>query len=297
MKIRVLAVAGVCLVWLAGCAKAPAPSAQRATVTLRDGRTIPGLVQSSSASQIRILGDDGVTQTIPMDQVRNIDYGAAAPAAGGAPADGQAAGATGGPGSAPGGDPDADHDHHYHADQAQVTTKTFVVPAGTQVTVRTEETIDSARAVEGQTYAAEVAKDVRDAAGDCVVPRGANAQLMIRSVSKGGHFRGASDLVMDLASVSVGGQSYRVQTTDVAEKGHAGIGANKRTAEFAGGGGAFGAIVGAIAGGGKGAAIGAGAGAGGGALAEILTKGRIKVPAESVLTFRLEAPLGVVAAQ
>ena len=130
-----------------------------------------------------------------------------------------------------------------------------------------------------------------------MIPRGANAQLVILSASKGGHIRGAADLVIDLASVSVGGQSYRVRTSDVVEKGHQGIGANKRTGEFTGGGGAFGAIVGAIAGGGKGAAIGAGAGAGAGALTEILTKGSIKIPVETVLMFRLEALVTIVAAQ
>jgi hypothetical protein len=76
------------------------------------------------------------------------------------------------------------------------------------------------------------------------------------------------------------------------------MGANKRTAEYTGGGTAVGAIIGAIAGGGRGAAIGAGSGAGAGALTQILTKGgSIKVPAESVLTFKLDRPLRVVAAR
>ena len=178
-----------------------------------------------------------------------------------------------------------------------MTTRTYTVPAGAEISVRNEETIDSSRAAEGQIYAAEVTKDVRDSAGDVVVPRGANAAIVIKSASRGGHFRGASDLVMDLASVSVDGQQYQLTTSDVAERGHNGVGKNKRTAEFAGGGAAVGAIIGAIAGGGKGAAIGGGAGAGAGALTEILTKGTIKVPVESVLTFRLEAPLRVVAAR
>ena len=56
----------------------------------------------------------------------------------------------------------------------------------------------------------------------------------------------------------------------------------------------MGAIIGAIAGGGKGAAIGAGSGAGAGALTQILTKGgSIKVPAETILTFKLERALKV----
>jgi hypothetical protein len=66
------------------------------------------------------------------------------------------------------------------------------------------------------------------------------------------------------------------------EKGAQGVGANQRTAEFAGGGAALGAIIGAIAGGGEGTAIGAGAG--GGAVTQIVTKGgSIKAPAGSVL--------------
>jgi len=56
--------------------------------------------------------------------------------------------------------------------------------------VRTDETIDSKKAVPGQTFAAEVAKDVVDSAGDVVIPRGSNAQIVIRSSSKGGRITG-----------------------------------------------------------------------------------------------------------
>jgi hypothetical protein len=82
------------------------------------------------------------------------------------------------------------------------------------------------------------------------------------------------------------------------QSGKQGFGANKRTAEYTGGGATIGAIIGAIAGGGKGAAIGAGAGAGGGALTQVLTKGgAIKVPAETVLTFELDKPVKIVEAK
>lgn len=51
-------------------------------------------------------------------------------------------------------------------------------------------------------------------------------------------------------------------------------------------------MIGAIAGGGKGAAIGAGSGAGLGTLGQVLTSGeRVKVPAETRLSFRLREPL------
>ena len=147
-------------------------------------------------------------------------------------------------------------------------------------------------------FAAEVTKEVRDSDGDVVIPRGSNAQIVIKSAAKGGRFRGASDLVLDLNSVSIDGRLYQLDTTSVSERGRNGVGANKRTAEFAGGGAAVGAIIGAIAGHGKGAAIGAGSGAGAGVLGEILTKGpSVRVPVESVMTFRLERPVRVVAAQ
>jgi hypothetical protein len=158
--------------------------------------------------------------------------------------------------------------------------------------------IDSAGAVEGPTFAAEITDDVADANGDVVVPRGANAQIVIRSASKGGRFKGTSDLVLDLQSISVGGKEYLVSTTDLQQKGKQGFGVNKRTGEFTGGGAALGAIIGAIAGGGKGAAIGAGAGAGAGAVTQIATKGgAIKVPAETVLTFQLDKAVQVVEAK
>ena len=169
-----------------------------------------------------------------------------------------------------------------------------MLPAGTSLPVRNEETIDSGKAVEGQVYAAEIASDVRDADGAVLIPRGANAHLVIKSATKGGRFRGTSDLVLDLVAVSIDGQQYGLDASDISQKGHSGIGANKRTGEFAGGGAAVGAIIGAIAGGGKGALIGAGSGAGAGALTQILTKGSIKVPAETVLTFKLDSPLRVV---
>jgi len=168
---------------------------------------------------------------------------------------------------------------------------------GAAISVRNEETIDSAKAVRGQTFAAEVTRDVRDRDGDVVIPRGSNAQIIIRSASRSGNFRGASDLVLDLNSVSIGGRRYMLDTKDLVKRGRDGVGANKRTAEFSGGGAAVGAIIGAIAGGGKGAAIGAGSGAGAGAVTQILTKGpSVRIPVESVLTFKLERSVRVVAA-
>src|SRR4029077_11564777 len=156
------------------------------------------------------------------------------------------------------------HEHHYHPTRAEIHTKTYELPIGTELSVRNEETIDSGTAAEGQTYAAEIADDVLDGAGDVVIPHGSNAQIVIRSASKGGRFRGTSDLVLDLQSASVEGQKYLISTSDLRQSGKQGIGANQRTAEYTGGGAALGAIIGAIAGGGGGGAGGGGGGGGGG---------------------------------
>jgi hypothetical protein len=170
------------------------------------------------------------------------------------------------------------------------------LPPGSEISVRMNETIDSGTAPEGRTFDAQVTRNARDANGDLVIPRGSGARVVIKSASRGGRFRGASDLVLDLQSVVINGRPYAVGTVDIGRKGKSGVGANKRTAEYTGGGAALGAIIGAIAGGGKGAAIGAGAGAGAGVLTQVITKGgAIKVPAESVLTFRLDRPLRVIA--
>jgi len=54
----------------------------------------------------------------------------------------------------------------------------------------------------------------------------------------------------------------------------------------------IGTIIGAIAGGGKGAAIGAATGAGAGAVGQTVTRGgNVRVPAETLLRFRLDRPM------
>jgi DnaJ-like protein len=188
----------------------------------------------------------------------------------------------------PGGEAQADRrddggDHDY--DQARV--ERVVLHPGTELALRTDERIDSHEVVEGQTFRAEVAEDVRDDDGQIAIPRGSDARLVTRRLE------GNGDITLDIQSIWVGGKRYRVSTEGTELENHRdGIGANQRTGEFVGGGAAIGAIIGAIAGGGRGAAIGAVAGAGAGAGTEIITQGReVHVPAESVLRFRLDHSL------
>ncbi len=61
--------------------------------------------------------------------------------------------------------------------------------------------------------------------------------------------------------IDVHGEQYRVDSSAVTESNRSGLGANRRTAEYTGGGAGIGALMGAVFGGGKGAGIGALAGA------------------------------------
>jgi hypothetical protein len=90
----------------------------------------------------------------------------------------------------------------------------------------------------------------------------------------------------------VNGKKRELVTNTSEQRGKEGIGANRRTAEHVGAGAVLGTVIGAIAGGGQGAAIGAAVGAAGGATAQVLTRGKeVRVPAETILSFRLDQPL------
>jgi hypothetical protein len=168
--------------------------------------------------------------------------------------------------------------------------KAKVIASGTEIQIRTNETIDSDNASPGQLFSAEVTEAVNDVSNGVGIPAHSPAKLLILSKSDGRI--SSPDLVLDLDSVTINGRVHRVYTAELKESNAKGLGKNKRTAEMLGGGAALGSLVGAIFGGGRGAAIGAGSGAGGGFLTELLTRGKqVKVPAETILHFRLERPL------
>ena len=91
------------------------------------------------------------------------------------------------------------------------------------------------------------------------------ALLVVRKIAAGPGVR-SPELVLDLYSVTCDGKTFNVFSSDVDESNGKGVGKNRRTAEFLGGGAALGALVGGIFGGGRGAGIGAASGAGGGFL-------------------------------
>ena len=298
MRFFVLSAIFTAAVVLAGCSKSPSTTANRqATVTLTDGSTFSGAVTKSSAGEITLQSPTGESRTYPMSQVSAVQYAAAPvnpsgnPASIPAPQAPQASNAL--PPPPPSSNPAPEPLPPPGAAPPPVA-EFRTIPAGTTLTVRNNEPIDAQTATVGQTFSAIVARDVRDGHGTVVIPRGSSATLVMRADRRQGTLQGRSELMVDVGSVAVAGHRYRLETSDFVAQGRQGVGKNKRTGEFIGGGTALGTILGAVAGGGKGAAIGALSGAAAGTVAQGATRGKpARIPSESLLNFRLEAPVRI----
>lgn len=176
------------------------------------------------------------------------------------------------------------------AAQGTGTLPTVTLPAGTPITIRMAEDVDTERNQAGDVFNATLAEPLT--LGDQVIaPAGSEIKGDVAYARDSGTFTGQSELILELNELRVGNRTYQLRTSDYSE---AGPSRGKRTAATVGGAAAVGAVIGGIIGGGKGAAIGAGTGAGVGAGVQVLTRGqRIKVPAETMLTFKLQSPLTI----
>ncbi|HSE48510.1 MAG TPA: BON domain-containing protein [Terriglobales bacterium] len=166
------------------------------------------------------------------------------------------------------------------------------IPAGTTLSVRMLDPVDSDKNQVGDRFRATLDSPI--VVDDRVaIPANADIEGRVVDLASAGHFKGKSQLALELTRVSYSGHTYSIATSQWTKEGGS---RGKRTAATIGGGAALGAIIGAIAGGGKGAAIGAGAGAAAGTGVQAITKGeQIHVTPEQVLNFRLEQPVTVAA--
>lgn len=166
----------------------------------------------------------------------------------------------------------------------------YVIPAGTRIRVTLGQELGSKISQNGEGFNATVASPVV-VNGVTVIRSGAAASGVVVDAKPLGRFKGGAVLAVRLDSVRAAGATYHVSTSTVerVEKGK-----GKRTAGFIGGGAGLGAIIGGLAGGGKGALIGGLAGAGAGTAGTAFTGNKeIVIPAETVLTFRLERAVSV----
>ncbi len=165
------------------------------------------------------------------------------------------------------------------------SSETPAIPKGTQISVRTIDSIQSKKAEVGQNYRCTLDAAI-NVSGKDLAPKGADCVLKIQEMKSAGKVTGNNELKLVVAEIRIGGKMVAVTSEPTAL---AGKGKGKSTALRTGLGGAAGAGIGAIIGGGKGAAIGAGVGAGAGAASSVLTSGpEIKVAPETVLSFVIQ---------
>lgn len=168
------------------------------------------------------------------------------------------------------------------------SSSSLTVPAGTVISVRMIDGVDSTTNQVGDQFHASLENEIV-VNGVVAAPKGADVYGKLGTVKSAGTIQGQSELELELTGIRINGNLLPVVSGDYEVAGKS---RGKQSAERIGGVAAIGAVIGAIAGGGKGAAIGAAAGAGAGTAVQVLTKGQqVKVPSETVLDFTLRAPI------
>jgi len=164
------------------------------------------------------------------------------------------------------------------------------IPAGTRVSVRMIDGVDSTQNHPGDRFQASLQEPLT-VGGNVVVSKGSDVYGRLTESKESGKFSGRSQLQLELTGIVVSGQTVPVVTGEYELTGKSrGASTAKRTV----GGAAVGSIIGAIAGGGKGAAIGAGVGGAAGAGSEVITRGdQVKIPSETLLDFTLQQQLSI----
>lgn len=249
-------------------------------LVLNNGTRIEGRYDGGNADTVSFIDEHGNRHKLPISEVQSIVFNGPPPPsraqAGYSPYEANAAPVS----FVERGYPDTD------AEPSAGWSRYSTIPAGTEVVVRTVDPIDVRHPDPRQHFLAVVDRDVLDSTGHVVIPRGAQAHLIARDV-------GGGEIAIDLRSVNVNGHRYILNSENITNlRTREGLGANKRTGAFVGGGAVLGTVLGALAGGGKGAAIGALAGSAAGAGTQVLTRGpALHIPPETILRFVLERPV------
>lgn len=235
-------------------------SAHAATVQLKDGRSIQGAIVSQNADEL-VLDMHGIEVKLPTEQVQNISFSDT-------PEDG------------------ATISSFTETNQTSATVNTeanqepVTVPAGTMLTVRMSEGVNTRQHETGQRFTAVLEADLM--AGDALVaPRGSTVYGQLSEVKKAGRLAGSASMSITLTNIRINDQMHDIQTDVLSSSG-------SNTAGDTVGKTARAAAIGGLINGSDGARNGAKVGVG----ASVITQGNdIKLPKDSLIDFTLTAPM------
>jgi hypothetical protein len=164
------------------------------------------------------------------------------------------------------------------------------VPAGTQLHLRLNQTLDTGRNRPGDPFTATLDSPVM-VQEKTAIPTGTEFHGHVTAASPSGRLESRGQLAVTLDSFEINGETYSVN----ASSRHWFTGSHKkRNWILIGGGAGLGALVGGLAGGGKGLLIGSAAGAGAGTAGAALTgRKNVSLPAETPITLSLQEPITV----
>ncbi len=172
----------------------------------------------------------------------------------------------------------------------------LVLPAGTHADMAATDTLTSRTAKSGDPFTARVVEDVKNAAGQVVIPAGAMVHGTIAEVKPAPNPNTPGTLTLAVSSVTIRGTNYPLDASiDSLETVHKGRGVTTGDAAKVGAGAAAGAILGRVIGGNKrgtiiGGIVGGAVGAG---VAQTSKDSDIVLPAGAHINITLTKPLTV----
>jgi hypothetical protein len=258
------------------------------TLNLKNGQSLHGTFLGGDTRQIQFIGSDGNVKTYSVTDVQSISFMTSAASTSVAPS--TAVAPTPRPATITPPSPAATiTPASSAASSGSKSMSAATIPAGTVISIRMIDSIDSDLTGVGERFRASI-DDPVSMNGEVVIPRNADATVQVARVEQSGTISGSDEVALKLFNLTVGGRTYEL-ATNYAELKSEGKGAStaKTTAVTTG----VGAIIGGIIGGGKGAAIGAGAGAGTGVAVSASRGKKLSIPSESRLDFVLREPLTV----
>src|SRR4051794_13794316 len=220
-------------IFQAGLILALATSMFADTVKLKNGRVVQGTYLGGSARQVRMEVGDQI-QTLDVADIDRIEFGSEAASAAPAPRP------TPAPERAPENRPvlmRADPTPAPAPHQSAEAKATLELPAGTNLTIRMIDAVDSEVARAGQTFQASLDQPVV-IGNDVAIPRGADVLVKLVDAKESGTFTGRAELALSLQSVKVNGRSVEMNTQTVSRESDS---QGSQTAKRAG----VGAVVGA----------------------------------------------------